>query len=126
MAFNNNKSVTDNDVKTFLMSKNVTLTDEDAQEVIKDCDTNNNRSFNLKKFVNLLKRLKMPGGLLFNFQLFDSNNDGILSIDDLRKMLSLISYEPCTQQDAIDIMKKYTSDENGMVYKDFEKMMLLE
>lgn len=126
MEFTNNKNVTDNDVKTFLTSKNVTLNDEKIQEVFEDGDTNNTSSFDLKKFVNLVKGLRMPGSLKMTFQLFDSDNDGVITNEDLRYMLSLISHESCTLQNATDIMKKFTVNDNGMIYTDFEKMMNIE
>lgn len=125
MQLINDNNVTKNNIKSFLKLKKITLTNEEIQKVVMDYDINNNSDFDFDMFLSVLKNVVEYDNLPHIFRMFDKNNDDLITRDELRDMLFLLSYEDITLKDASDLIKKVTNDDKGITYNDFEKMILM-
>jgi calmodulin len=99
------------------------MTAKELEDTLKEYDTNNSGKIEYKEFVAIYeKKLKQPDSkedIIEAFRIFDSRNDGTISVDDLRDVITVFG-TPLTKEefDFLLIEAKVTND-GRINYKNF-------
>jgi len=124
----NSGSITKDELISFFKNLNITIDEKALDKTIAEVDDNGNGEIDFNEFVVLMhstpKSDKKIDELREAFKVFDLNNDGKISADELQLVLSKYG-ENVTKEDIELIMSTVDLDGNGTIdYDEFRKMML--
>ncbi|KAJ7558324.1 hypothetical protein O6H91_04G033600 [Diphasiastrum complanatum] len=103
-------------------------TEEDLRLMVKEADSDGDGFIDLKEFVKLntdtaLEKTK-PQELKAAFCVFDINNDGLISAEELYRVLSRLGEKGLTMEECCRMIAGVDSNGDGFVsYEEFEMMM---
>jgi len=103
-------------------------TKENLKEMISEVDKDGSSKITFKKFILLLgKSMNDPNkenNLLEAFKVFDQDNKGLVSAQELRHVLTSVA-EKLTKQEADEMIKEANPDKEGFIhYREFIKIMI--
>lgn len=125
MKFINDNKITKNNIKSILKIKEISLSDEEIQQVVMDYDNNYNSGFDYNLFLSVLKNVVEPKDLPRVFKEFDKDGDNLITKNELRDMMVSLSYEDFTLKDASDLIRRVTNSNEAITYKDFMNLILM-
>jgi len=103
-------------------------TEPELQDMINEMDVDKKGTIDFPEFLNLMGRKMQYGDthedLTEPFRAFDKDGNGLISVEDLRRVLISLG-EEVTDEEADKMMGEADVDKNGQVnYEEFIRMML--
>ncbi|CAO0798533.1 unnamed protein product [Mucor circinelloides] len=111
-----------------MRSLNQEPTDEELKDMINDVDSDNNGRIDFNEFLTIMSRMKgaddeTENDLLEAFKVFDKDQDGSITQDELRSVMTNLG-QKLTSQELDEMIKEADTDGDGKInYKEFVKMM---
>ncbi|KAL9538698.1 hypothetical protein MBANPS3_010735 [Mucor bainieri] len=110
-----------------MRSLNQEPTNEELKDMINDVDSDNNGRIDFNEFLTIMSRMKgndeTENDLLEAFKVFDKDQDGSITQDELRSVMSNLG-QKLTSQELDEMIKEADTDGDGKInYKEFVKMM---
>lgn len=118
------------ELKTIMFSLGYNPTNEEINELIRKYDKDESGSIDVDEFMDLmnnkLKEKEQQEQLIEDFQIFDRDCDGVLSIDDLAFMYKSIG--ETLDESEIELLKKkgHLDVDNCMSFQEFRRIMTEE
>jgi calmodulin len=101
----------------------VKMTAKELEDTIKEYDTNNSGKIEYNEFVAIYeKKLKQPDSkedIIEAFKIFDSRNDGTISVDDLRDVITVFGTPLTNEEFDFLLIEAKVSKERRINYKNF-------
>jgi len=102
---------------------NVTL--DEAKKMVQFADIDHDNQLNVSEFITVMTRAvkamssNIEQEALQAFKLFDGNNDGFISLAELRSTMAKLG-TPLSDKEATTMMKRYDTNNDGRIdYKEF-------
>ncbi|KAF1804504.1 hypothetical protein V8B55DRAFT_1499840 [Mucor lusitanicus] len=110
-----------------MRSLNQEPTNEELKDMINDVDSDNNGRIDFNEFLTIMSRMKgndeTENDLLEAFKVFDKDQDGSITQDELRSVMSNLG-QKLSSQELDEMIKEADIDGDGKInYKEFVKMM---
>ncbi|CAO3618426.1 unnamed protein product [Mucor fragilis] len=110
-----------------MRSLNQEPTNEELKDMINDVDSDNNGRIDFNEFLTIMSRMKgadeTENDLLEAFKVFDKDQDGSITQDELRSVMTNLG-QKLTSQELDEMIKEADTDGDGKInYKEFVKMM---
>ncbi|KAJ2449403.1 hypothetical protein EV183_004915 [Coemansia sp. RSA 2336] len=124
----NNGVITRNELSRLMRSLNHNPTEEELNDMINEVDENGDGSIDFPEFVAMMARKPMSSEgpedeILEAFRVFDKNNDGVISADELRQVMNSLG-EKLTDAEIEEMIREADVDGDGQInYEEFAKMM---
>ncbi|KAM5556196.1 calmodulin-1-like [Rosa sericea] len=121
-------SITTKELGTVMRSLGQKPTEEELEVMIKEVDVDGNGRIDFQEFVNLMAR-KMQDTLTEDqlkeaFRVFDKNQNGFISADELRHVMTSLG-ETLTDEQVNQMVREADMDGDGQInYKEFVKVMM--
>ncbi|KAF5462691.1 hypothetical protein F2P56_018678 [Juglans regia] len=119
--------ITTEELATIIQSLNENPTKEEVQDMIGEVDADGNGTIDFEEFLNIMERKrKVPTEEPREaFKLFDRDQDGYISANELRHVMMNLG-ERLTDEEAEQMIKEADLDGDGQVsYEEFARMMML-
>ncbi|GAN06810.1 calmodulin [Mucor ambiguus] len=102
-------------------------TNEELKNLINDVDSDNNGRIDFNEFLIIVSRMKgndeTENDLLEAFKIFDEDQDGNITQDEIRSVMSSLGRRWTSQELDVLIGKADTDGDGKINYKEFVKMM---
>ncbi|KAJ2846793.1 hypothetical protein IWW36_004174, partial [Coemansia brasiliensis] len=124
----NNGVITRNELSILMRSLNHNPTEEEINDMINEVDENGDGSIDFPEFVAMMARKPMSSEgpadeILEAFRVFDKNNDGVISAEELRQVMNSLG-EKLTDAEIEEMIREADVDGDGQInYEEFAKMM---
>ncbi|KAG2232007.1 hypothetical protein INT48_004817 [Thamnidium elegans] len=131
----NNGSINISELGAVMQSLGYNATDQELKDMISEVDVNVsviiiNDNVWEKKLTKKKKKKRMSGAadteddLLDAFKVFDKDNDGYITPDELRQVMKQLG-QKLSEQEVDEMIKEADADSDGKIdYKEFGKMMV--
>ncbi|KAI6660909.1 Calmodulin-like [Oopsacas minuta] len=102
-------------------------TESEVEEMIGDVDLDGNEVIDFAEFVSMMARkmneVELEKEIRSSFQLFDRDQDGFISAEDLQRVMTAIGIDTNAEQ-ATDMIREADIDGNQLInYEEFVKIM---
>jgi Ca2+-binding EF-hand superfamily protein len=124
--------ITIDELATLMKALNLPATDQEIQNMKSEVDVDQNGNIEYKEYISLIARrvrdVDLEEEMIEAFKIFDTNNDGHLSKDELKVVMQIIGEklvgEPISNED-LDIMwDEADTDQDGYIdYEEFCKVI---
>lgn len=124
-----NGSISEKELKLAMKSIGQNASDIEIQEMVLEADLDGDGEIDFNEFLSLMAR-KMKDTdeeeeLLQAFGIFDRNEDGYITADDLRQLMNFWG-EKITDKEAEEMLNRADEDEDGKLnYEEFRKIFLV-
>jgi calmodulin len=122
-------TISTSDLGTAMRALNLDPTEEEIRLLIADVDSEGNGSLDLNEFLSIMAKYKSPkketeSDLLEAFKVFDKNESGVISADELKHILTNLG-EALSEQELEDAFFEANVKGDGNIkYEDFIKIIM--
>ncbi|XP_047157387.1 calmodulin-like protein 3 [Vigna umbellata] len=108
--------VTKQELRESLRNIGILMTDKEVDDIVVKYDSNGDGLIDFEEFINLKEA----------FDVFDKDNDGVISVEELALVLTSLGLkEGKKSEECREMIKKVDMDGDGMVnFKEFKRMMM--
>ncbi|KAI7860180.1 calmoduline [Circinella umbellata] len=107
---------------------NMSVSEVEVKSMIRELDADGSGSIDFEEFLSMLSRTKFNGNdaqqeLLETFKVFDKNNDGTISANELREVMSNLG-ERMSEAELEQMLLEADANKDGVInYEEFVKML---
>lgn len=124
--------ITRQELRDSFKGMRIAMTDEELEDLIAKSDDNRDGLIDFGEFCKLLEEANMGGEetmLKEAFDVFDKDQDGLISVDELGMVLSSMGLlsEGKKVEECLEMISKVDMDGDGMVnFDEFKRMMMMD
>ena len=115
-------TITLNELRTVMQSLGQNPTDQELEDMINEVDNDGNNEIDFEEFLTLMARnmqdLDEEKVIKQGFSVFDADEDGKITLDDLRRVMESLG-EQLNENQLIEIIKELDSNSDEAI--DFEE-----
>lgn len=124
--------ITIDELAALMKALNLPATDQEIQNMKSEVDVDQNGNIEYKEYISLIARrvrdVDLEEEMIEAFKIFDTNNDGHLSKDELKVVMQIIGEklvgEPISNEDLEIMWDEADTDQDGYIdYEEFCKVI---
>ena len=119
-------TITLNELRTVMQSLGQTPTDQELEDMINEVDNDGNNEIDFEEFLTLMARnmqdLDEEKVIKQGFSVFDADEDGKITLDDLRRVMESLG-EQLNENQLVEIIKELDSNSDDAI--DFEEFQAI-
>ena len=119
-------TITLNELRTVMQSLGQNPTDQELEDMINEVDNDGNNEIDFEEFLTLMARnmqdLDEEKVIKQGFSVFDADEDGKITLDDLRRVMESLG-EQLNENQLVEIIKELDSNSDDAI--DFEEFQAI-
>ena len=119
-------TITLNELRTVMQSLGQNPTDQELEDMINEVDNDGNNEIDFEEFLTLMARnmqdLDEEKVIKQGFSVFDTDEDGKITLDDLRRVMESLG-EQLNENQLVEIIKELDSNSDDAI--DFEEFQAI-
>ncbi|KAI9270372.1 calmodulin [Phascolomyces articulosus] len=123
----NNGTIDAKELGGVMRSLNMSVSETEVKSMIRELDADGSGSIDFEEFLSMLTRTKSnvdtQQELLETFKVFDKNNDGTISANELREVMNNLG-EKMSEAELEQMLLEADANKDGVInYEEFVKML---
>lgn len=102
------------------------VTKEEAENLMKELDVDGSGEIDFEEFISYMKKIRVQEEIneedvvIRAFQTFDTNNDGVISLEEFRNILCNLGQDRFTIEECDEVFKEADMNNDGVLnYREF-------